>query len=529
MQRTVRHEWDLASLPDLAPGAEIEWRVVASDYQPQEGPSAARRITIISPEDHEERVVQRQAEILAQIAEVARLQRQTREQTTQLSIPLREVGVLNRDEVDQLQGAELNQRQVQQRLGHPSDGIETQVAELIRDLQSNGVESSAAVERLGQLRDGIAALNQDALPRIEHHLVDAVQAGPRGSAACAARIRRRLRLPVREPLQQLLGDVATAQEEVVRALEQMLGQLSQWDSYRRLATEVGRFRREQSEVRQRTESLRQETISKDVQDLTDAQCVALYRLAEQQNDIALRFDVLEGRMNSMRAGTGGEGPASRRRADTAMTMARRAGVSADMRDAANQMESNRLSQATQQQDEVVQWLGELQDILAHRRKDTQEFQRRERLGQLFEAVTLLLERQQRVGTQTSECDQRAPAAEGGGPDDRRQTVERLATEQAVLARDLAALQQTVADVDSFAMALREAGQAATRRPRACSNSTRAPRRNATSTKRSQCSRDCWMCCARSRLRPSSPTKRLPIRRPRLPSRTCRAASTCSCS
>ena len=57
VQRTVRHDWDLSSLPDLEPGAEIDFRLVASDYQPQEGPSAGRRITIISAEEHEERTL----------------------------------------------------------------------------------------------------------------------------------------------------------------------------------------------------------------------------------------------------------------------------------------------------------------------------------------------------------------------------------------------------------------------------------------------------------------------------------------
>ena len=132
VQRTERYEWDLSSLPHLEPGASLAFRVVATDYLPQDGPSATRRITIISAEDHEERIAQRQAEILAQIAEVARVQQQTHGQTAQLEIPLREIGALGRDEVDQLQGAELNQRQVQQRLGHPNDGIGAQVAELIR-------------------------------------------------------------------------------------------------------------------------------------------------------------------------------------------------------------------------------------------------------------------------------------------------------------------------------------------------------------------------------------------------------------
>jgi hypothetical protein len=459
VQRTVRYDWDLSLLPGLAPGAVIDFRLVASDYQPQEGPSAGRRITIISAEEHEERVVQRQAEILAQIAEVARLQQQTHGQTKQLEIPLREVGAISRDDVDLLQGAELNQRQVQQRLGHPSDGIQSQVVELIREIESNRLDSPAAMNRLGQLRDGIGALNENALSRIEHRMLDALKLaredlGTRSEnhATDAARLR--------EPLLQLVRDVTADQEEVVRSLELMLGQLSQWDSYRRLATEVGRLRREQEDVRQRTDALRRETLSKDVPDLTDAQRVVLFRLTEQQNDIALRFDALQGRMDVTRQKLAADDPLAAATLVDAMAMVQRAGVGGGMRDAARKMETNRLSQASEQQDEVIRRLGELQDILANRRQDTQENLRYERLGRLLQAVTELLDRQQRLANETRQFDQASQTADGATPADRSDAIQRLAAEQATLGQDAGALQGTVMDIESFAMALRDAGSAA---------------------------------------------------------------------
>ena len=460
VQRTVRHDWDLSSLPDLEPGAEIDFQLVAADYQPQEGPSASRRITIISAEEHEERTVQRQAEILAQIAEVARLQQQTRGQTTQLEIPLREVGTLNRDEVDQLQGAELNQRQVQQRLGHPSDGIQSQVTDLIRDMESNHLDSPATMERLTQLRDGIRALNEHALPRIEHHMIDALKLA-REDLSTRGENNTTDATPLREPLLQLVQDATVAQEEVVRSLEQMLGQLSQWDSYRRLATEVGRLRREQEDVHQRTDALRRETLSKDMQDLTDAQRVALFRLAEQQNDIALRFDGLQGRMDGTRQELAADDPQAAATLADAMTMVLRAGVSGDMRDAARQMETNRLSQASEQQDEVIQWLNELQDILANRQETMSDNERRERLGRLFQVVTEMIDRQQRVAHETRQLDQAPQAADGTVPADRHDAIGRLASEQATLGRDIDDLQNLVTDIESFVMALRDAHSAAT--------------------------------------------------------------------
>ena len=210
----------------------------------------------MSAEDYEERIAQRQAEILAQIAEVARVQQQTHGQTAQLEIPLREIGALGRDEVDQLQGAELNQRQVQQRLGHPNDGIGAQVTELIRELEGNQLDSSGTVERLARTCAMVSAhLNENALPTDRAPHDRCAEAGPRRPRRAGKTTDRRRSDAIRDPLLQLVREAAADQEEVVRSLEQMLGQLSQWDSYRQLAREVGRLRREQESVNERTRDL----------------------------------------------------------------------------------------------------------------------------------------------------------------------------------------------------------------------------------------------------------------------------------
>ncbi len=366
VQRTERYAWDLSSLPHLEPGASIGFRVVATDYLPQDGPSVTRQITIMSAEDYEERIAQRQAEILAQVAEVARVQQQTHGQTAQLEIPLREIGALGREEVDQLQGAELNQRQVQQRLGHPNDGIGAQVAELIEDLEGNRLNSSGTVERLRELRDGVRALNENTLPQIEHRVIDALKLA-REDLAGRGKDGTGGDPTIRDPLLRLVREAAADQQEVIRSLEQMLGQLSQWDSYRQLAREVGQLRREQERVNERTQDLRRETLSKDVQGLTDTQRVALLRLTEQQNDIALRFDTLRGRMDVTRQGLAQDNPSAAATLVEAIEMVQRVGIGGGMRDAARGMENNRLSQASEKQAWVIQRLGELQDILANRR------------------------------------------------------------------------------------------------------------------------------------------------------------------
>ena len=92
-------------------------------------------------------------------------------------------------------------------------------------------------------------------------------------------------------------------------------------------------------------------------------------------------------------------------------------------------------------------------------------ERSERLGRLFQVVTELIDRQQRMANETRQLDQGSQAADGQAPDgtvsaDRNDTIERLASEQATLSRDVDDLQNLVTDIESFVMALRDAHTAA---------------------------------------------------------------------
>ena len=406
-QREDRYEWDLMQLPNLAPGEQLAFRVVASDYQPQEGASGSRQITIISDEDCEERLAARQAEILAQIAEVARIQEQTQSQTqslaTQLAARVPGANALLREDVDVLQGAELNQRQVQQRLGHPHDGVAAQVAEILQELEYNRLDTPQTMERLQELRDGVRALNENELPRIEHDMVDALKhareflaAGGDSSAPAAAERRN--------SLVQLLGSISAEQEKVVGALEQLLGQLTQWDSFRQLTRELGRLRRDQEVVKQQSETLRTATLSKDLQSLSDEDRAALVRLTERQTDLALRFEALQSRMDATRQTLEGTDGVAAATLSEALELSRREGVAGGVRDAARNVEENRLSQAVERQAWVIERLIEIQDILSNRRRPPAE-----------DTVVTLQELERQVADMRQRQDEIVKTTEQGTP------------------------------------------------------------------------------------------------------------------
>ena len=455
-QREDRYEWDLALLPTLAAGEQLAIRVVATDYQPQEGASGSRQITIISDEECEERLAARQAEILAQIAEVARIQEQTQSQTSQLSARVPANAALSREDVDVLQGSELNQRQVQQRLGHPHDGVAAQVAEILQELEYNRLDTPQTLERLHELRDGVRSLNENELPRIEHDLVDALKQA-REFLAAGSDSTDPSHVERRNALVQLLGSVSTEQEKVVGALEQLLGQLTQWDSFRQLARELGRLRRDQEVVKQQAEMLRTATLSKDLQSLSDDDRAALVRLTERQTDLALRFEALQSRMDAVRQTLAETDAVAAGTLNEALELSRREGVAGGVRDAARNVEDNRLSQAVERQTWVIERFIEIQDILSNRRRPSAEHTV-ESLQELERQVADMRQRQDEVVKATEQGTPLEPAALAAAGE----TETQLGTQAERLSGQLrgAAARSAQTAMQRAAAALRQAANAA---------------------------------------------------------------------
>ncbi len=414
--RPVEFAWDLAQLRGLRPGAWIDFELTADDYKPQSAQSTTRRLTIISVNELEERIASRQAFVLGQLAEVLRTQREARAPVKSLEIGWAGTGRLAADEVDQLQAAELKQRQVSRLLADPQDGVAAQIAGLLHELRSNRIENPEVVGRMNELLAAVRQISGEQLPPIQTRLIDALKtaretlraaADAEGQAAAAA--------PA-----ELLAAVETAgsgQDEVIARLESLVGDFSQWDSYRRFSRELGHLRQTQEELRQDTERTRLEALARDVTDLDGDQRVNLRRLAERQTELGRQFDKVQTRMDQMRAELGTGDPAAETLAD-ALDVARRAAVGGQMRETGRRIEGNQLGDAGQNQQAILRNLQELLDTLANRRVHELE----NRVSQLQSALEELQElRAKRQGLQTK-ADQAATAAD---PVQRQRELERL--------------------------------------------------------------------------------------------------------
>jgi len=421
--RSVDCEWDLSRLSGLEPGGWIDFSLVASDYKPQEGESAARRLTIISQDELEERIAARQSYILGQLVEVLRVQREARSQTKSLEIELDVAKRLDKEDVDQLQSAELNQRQVARLLSDPNDGVTTQIVALLDELESNHVDCPEVARRMNELLRAVEEISRERMPVIQRDLIGALKIARASMPQVDAASDRQ---QPNRALADSLSHAGHQQDEVIAALERLLGELTEWDSYRRFSREISRVRETQQEIAQETEKTRLDTLGKERRDLDAEETANLKRLAERQTELARRFDKILSRMDKMHVALEDTDPLAAETLADALDVARRTAVGGQMREGGRQIEHNRVGQATETQKSIARDLQDLLDTLANRREH--ELDRRVR--KLNEATDELKQLQEKVKKLREKVED---ALHQSGEDARKRELQRLAREQKELA------------------------------------------------------------------------------------------------
>ena len=452
--REVAAEWELSRQEGLEPGNRIELQLMAEDYRPQRGQSSIRRLTIISHEELDERLAARQSYLLNQLAKILAMQQDTRLQVSELEHRWSGPDTPDRAALDQMQSAELNQRQIGHRLADPEDGVAAQITTVLDELASNRVDNPEAERRMRELRSVIEALGRQQLPEIQRQLIGALRLARGHFQAESLETGG-------DPPAELLDTLATArqqQDEVIGALEDLLGGLSQWDDYRRFARELSRLQRDQASIREHTEALGRETLGQRPEDLASAEQATAKRLTQRQTELARQLDRLLGRMAQMQQQLDESEPLAAATLADALEHAEETALAGRMRDSRRQIEANQVTQALQTQQQIQEAFDGLLDVLAGRRE--QELDRS--LRGLQQAADQLAELRRQVARLQDRYD---PAAEPGEAEaSERQplateTLE-LAESAAQLAGRLQRLQapQSGAMVDQASMSLEQAAE-----------------------------------------------------------------------
>jgi hypothetical protein len=187
--RLVEHAWNLAPL-ELKPGMQIMFHATATDYRPQTGQSSPRRLSIISAAELQDRLTDRQAFILSELARVLKLEQESRGQVSGLELQLKKIGALSKPDIDALQGARLTQQQVERELAGSAAGIPAHINDLLADLENNKVDSPDVQRQMQGMLSEIARLADGPLPTVAREMTaaqKAAQPAKGGSGSTAAR------------------------------------------------------------------------------------------------------------------------------------------------------------------------------------------------------------------------------------------------------------------------------------------------------------------------------------------------------
>jgi len=421
-ETVVEYRLDLKEM-DLSANESLSMKVVAFDAKPQRGHSNVRRITIVSIAEFQDRLAQRQSYILNQLAEILARQREARGQTSSLEIQLDEVGAISSNELDLLQSAELNQRQLHAQLNGNPESVQSQISLLISDIRNNRLELGDSLRRMEELQTKLTEIDSGPLQRISRHLIDGLQSARDDLQAEQGTIGS---AEVSDLTRESLNNAGVEQEEVIRALETLLGELSQWDSYRRIAREIDRIHRDQSALAEETEKQRLNTLTKNIADLTDQEKADLAKLARRQFELSRRFEQQLTKMTDVQKRLFEEDPVAAETVADAVDIARRKAIGGQMRESGRNLERNRVAQATENQSETDNSLREMLDVLANRREHE--------LGRIVEGLheasddlAEILKQQKQLGSLRKETEARPDSPE------KTRELERLTKQQHDLA------------------------------------------------------------------------------------------------
>ncbi|MBX9789863.1 MAG: hypothetical protein K2Y37_13180 [Pirellulales bacterium] len=415
--RVFEHRLELASM-ELRPGVLIDLRATASDFQPATSQSPARRIAVVAPAELEVRLAERQTAILAELSRVLKLQQDAHTQVAGLDVQISEAGRLAQEDIDRLQAANLAQRKVQQGLIGPEEGVNTQIAGLLADLENNALDSPDIKRRMEQVAGELQRLGQAQLPAIERELT----AAEKGAAAAKASPPDGANPPRDREMAQHLADAGRQQKEVIAALEQVVADLGQWDTRWRAARALAELGEEQKQVAEETAELARETLSRGAEALDTNERAQLKKLAGREQELARRLQKIEQGLADMSQRLDEEDPLGAAALEEAAQLARQSQTASALRQAGQQVERNQMGQALETQRRVAEQLAQMLDALDSRRE--QELARLVRKLRESEAQLAEMRREQDgLRRQARDAEKLAdPAA-------RRRELERLSRQE----------------------------------------------------------------------------------------------------
>jgi len=434
-RRVIDHTLPLADL-NLKPGAQLTVHATATDYKPATGQSPATRIFIISARELEERVARQQTQVMGDLARALKMEQEARARVKGLEIQMEQVGKLKAADLDQLQAAELQQRDVRRMLTGSSTAARKQVAGLLEQLANNKLGSPQIERRMNDLERMLGELEQKALPGAERELTAALK------NAQISRDRQESKTPRADSdTAQALTAAGQQQQEIIDALDQAVSEMKRWDKYREYSRDLAGIDEQQKKAREQTQQLMAKTLGRDVKSLTPQEVADLKKQAEKQAELAREFNKLMAGMQKAQKELQQNDPLAAQSLDDATKEAQQHGVAERMTSAATKIDRNQVADALRQQAEAGEGMQNMLEVLSNRRE--QELSRlvkklkeaEQKLAELRKQQSALRKKMQEAGKKTD-------------PEERRREMQRLAREQEQLQKEVNRLARQLQRLDA---------------------------------------------------------------------------------
>ena len=208
----------------------------------------------------------------------------------------------------------------------------------------------------------------------------------------------------------------------------MLGQMNQWDSYRRFYRDIEQVLRDQEELAHQTGEVGRRTLTKELKDLQPHDLADLKCLAERQLDLARRWIGFEQEMDAISRQLQATDPLAAENVAEAAEEARNLTLTAQMHSAAGDLRDNQIGQVSGRHKDIIQGLQKVFDILANRRR----YEQAGLVKKYMEAEPALAELHQREEGLRKELEKAAAQTD---PLKRKAELQRLAHEQEALQRE----------------------------------------------------------------------------------------------
>jgi hypothetical protein len=369
-KQSVLYRWDLASLQDLQPGNWIEYRLSATDFKGQVTESPTQRLSLISRNELDQKIMRQQAHIISRLEESLRWQRDARRHALEIQLKFQDPGTYQKSDLDHLQSVELNQRQVKEILFGRKDGIPVDVDQLLEVLQNNRVRLPDLSGQLKRLLRTLGRIHEEQLVDIEAQLLFTLKTSRSEHETVVKDLTlgtlEDVQVPVNPAARLAFQRAVQGQQSVIRRLERLLGEVSEQEDYQRFAYDIRRMANLQDQYREQTQQLQVDRLGRTTEQLTDKERAQQRQAAERQTELARQFEGVLNRMLPMQQRLEERDPVSAGVLSEAINIAQQQALSGQMRESGRDIERNQLGNALAIQLEVHEGLLSMLSILSNR-------------------------------------------------------------------------------------------------------------------------------------------------------------------